>query len=496
VEEPRMLERIVGEGITFDDVLLLPGYSEVVPADIEVRSRFTRDVALLVPISSSAMDTVTEAALAVALAYEGGIGVIHKNMPAADQAREVYQVKRTVSGVILDPVTLRPDAKVAEARRLMERHRISGLPITDESRRVVGILTSRDLRFHKEDEQVVASIMTKTLVTRPPQTTLEQAKEVLHKNKVEKLLLVDQEGRLAGLITIKDINKLQQFPRANLDAEGRLRVAAAVGVKEDDRVEKLVGAQVDVICVDTAHGHSKNVVEAVKRIKRQYKVQVVAGNVATEDGARALVDAGADAVKVGIGPGSICTTRVISGVGVPQLTAITEAVKGCKGSGVPVIADGGIRYSGDITKALASGAESVMCGSLFAGLEESPGDTILYRGRTFKQYRGMGSLGAMVQGSSDRYAQGDVQKDKLVPEGVEGRVPYRGKLSDFVYQLVGGLRAGMGYVGAATIPELQAKAKFVKITGASLKENHPHDIAITREAPNYQGGDAEGGSYS
>jgi IMP dehydrogenase len=490
-----MRDRIVGEGITFDDVLLLPGYSEIVPSDIDVKSRFTRNVSVSIPISSSAMDTVTEAALAVALAYEGGIGVIHKNMPSMDQAREVYQVKRTVSGVIVDPVTVGPDAKVSEARRLMETHRISGLPITDAERRVVGILTSRDLRFHKDDEQVIASIMTKNLVTRAPGTTLEQAQEVLHKMKVEKLILVDGEGRLAGLITIKDINKLQRFPRANLDAAGRLRVAAAVGVKEDDRVERLVAAHCDVICVDTAHGHSKNVIDAVKRIKKRFKVDVVAGNVATEDGAKALVDAGADAVKVGIGPGSICTTRVISGVGVPQLTAITNAVRACAPSGVPVIADGGIRYSGDITKALAAGAESVMCGSLFAGLEESPGDTILFRGRTFKQYRGMGSLGAMVHGSSDRYAQADVQKDKLVPEGVEGRVPYRGKLSDFVYQLVGGLRAGMGYVGAATIPELQTKAKFVQITGASLKENHPHDIAITREAPNYQGGDVEGGGW-
>jgi len=490
-----MRDRIVGEGITFDDVLLLPGYSEVVPSDIDVKSRFTRNVSVSIPISSSAMDTVTEAALAVALAYEGGIGVIHKNMPSMDQAREVYQVKRTVSGVIVDPVTVGPDAKVSEARRLMETHRISGLPITDGERRVVGILTSRDLRFHKDDEQVISSIMTKNLVTRSPGTTLEQAQDVLHKMKVEKLILVDGEGRLAGLITIKDINKLQRFPRANLDAEGRLRVAAAVGVKEDDRVERLVAAHCDVICVDTAHGHSKNVLDAVKRIKKRFKVDVVAGNVATEDGAKALVDAGADAVKVGIGPGSICTTRVISGVGVPQLTAITNAVKACAAAGVPVIADGGIRYSGDITKALAAGAESVMCGSLFDGLEESPGDTILFRGRTFKQYRGMGSLGAMVHGSSDRYAQADVQKDKLVPEGVEGRVPYRGKLSDFVYQLVGGLRAGMGYVGAATIPELQAKAKFVQITGASLKENHPHDIAITREAPNYQGGDVEGGGW-
>ncbi len=486
-----MHERIAGEGITFDDVLLLPGWSQVVPSEIDVSSRFTRKVALNIPLCSSAMDTVTEAALAVALAYEGGIGVIHKNMTGEDQAREVYQVKRTVSGVIVDPVTLGPDAKVCEARRAMETHKISGLPIVDSERRVVGILTSRDLRFHKDDDQPVSAVMTTKLVKRPPGTTLEQAKDVLHQMKVEKLLLIDADGKLAGLITIKDINKLHQFPRANLDSEGRLRVAAAVGVKDDERVERLVAAQCDVVVVDTAHGHSKNVVEAVRRIKKRFDVQVVAGNVATADGAKALVDAGVDAVKVGIGPGSICTTRVISGVGVPQLTAIADAVRACSPAGVPVIADGGVRYSGDITKALAAGAHSVMCGSLFAGLEESPGELIIHRGRTFKQYRGMGSLGAMVAGSSDRYSQGGVQKDKLVPEGVEGRVPYRGRLSDFVYQMVGGLRAGMGYVGAADIGELQTKARFVKITGASLRENHPHDIQITREAPNYQAGDSE-----
>ncbi len=486
-----MLDRIVADGITFDDVLLLPGYSEVVPSEIDTQSRFSRRVGLKVPVASAAMDTVTEAALAIALAYEGGIGVIHKNLRADDQAREVKQVKRTVSGVILDPVTLGPDATVGDARRLMDTHRISGVPIVDGARRVVGILTARDLRFHKRDEESVASVMTKELVTRQPGTTLDQAKEVLHQMKVEKLILVQADGRLAGLITIKDINKLYQFPAANLDEEGRLRVAAAVGVHDDERVEKLLDASVDVVVVDTAHGHSKNVVEAVRRIKSKYDVDVVAGNVATADGAKALVDAGADGVKVGIGPGSICTTRVISGVGVPQLTAISEAVSVCRPAGVPVIADGGIRYSGDMTKALATGAESVMCGSLFAGLEESPGDTILFRGRTFKQYRGMGSLGAMVQGSSDRYGQADVKaREKLVPEGVEGRVPYRGKLSDFVYQLVGGIRAGMGYVGARDIGELHAKARFVRISGASLRENHPHDIAITREAPNYRGGDS------
>ncbi|MCE9637454.1 MAG: IMP dehydrogenase [Planctomycetes bacterium] len=489
-----MHDRIVGEGITFDDVLLLPGYSEIVPSEINPASRFTRNVGLRIPICSAAMDTVTEAALAIALGYEGGIGVIHKNMPPADQAREVYQVKRTVSGVIVDPVTLAPDATVGQARQLMASHRISGLPIVDSERRVVGILTARDLRFHKRDDERVSAIMTTSLVTRAPGTTPEQAKEVLHQRKVEKLILVDADGRLAGLITIKDINKLEHFPNANIDGEGRLRVAAAVGVRDDDRVEHLVAAQCDVIVVDTAHGHSKNVIEAVKRVKAKYpQVDVVAGNVATYDGAKALVDAGADAVKVGIGPGSICTTRVISGVGVPQLTAITSAVEACRPAGVPVIADGGIRYSGDITKAIAAGADSVMAGSLFAGLEESPGETILYRGRTFKQYRGMGSIGAMVQGSADRYGQGGQdQKDKLVPEGVEGRVPSRGRLSPFVYQLVGGLRAGMGYVGARNVTELQQKARFVKITGASLRENHPHDISITREAPNYQGGEFDG----
>ena len=489
-----MDDRIASDGITFDDVLLLPGWSEVVPSEIDTRSKFTRGVDLNIPFASSAMDTVTEAALAVALAYEGGIGVIHKNMSPERQAREVYQVKRTVSGVIVDPVTVGPGATVAEARRLMEAHRISGLPIVDESRCVVGILTSRDLRFHKQDDELVSSVMTRQLVTRPPDTTLEQAKDVLHQRKIEKLLLVDTDGHLAGLITIKDINKLQQFPRANLDGEGRLRVAAAVGVKDDERVERLVAAQCDVLVVDTAHGHSLNVVKAVQRFRKRYpEVQIVAGNVATGDGAKALIDAGVDAVKVGIGPGSICTTRVISGVGVPQLTAITNAVSVCAPAGIPVIADGGIRYSGDITKALAAGAHSVMCGSLFAGLEESPGETINFRGRAFKQYRGMGSLGAMVAGSSDRYAQGDVsQKEKLVPEGVEGRVPYRGRLGDFVYQMVGGLRAGMGYVGAANIEQLRTKAQFVKVTLASLRESHPHDINITREAPNYAGGDEEG----
>jgi len=485
-----MLERIRGDGITFDDVLLLPGYSEVVPSEIDACSRFSRNVGLNIPIASAAMDTVTEGALAIALAYEGGIGVIHKNMTPAEQVHEVVQVKRTVSGVILDPVTVRPSASVGEARQIMRSNRISGLPITDDKGVVVGILTARDLRFHEDDSEIVDTIMTKKLVTRAPGTTLQQARAVLHEMKVEKLLLVQDNGHLAGLITIKDIDKLEMFPAANLDADGRLRVAAACGVHDDERIEKLLAAFVDVIVIDTAHGHSKNVIDAVRRVKARFDVDVVAGNVATTDGAKALIDAGADGVKVGIGPGSICTTRVISGVGVPQLSAIDDAVSICEGAGVPVIADGGVRYSGDITKALATGASSVMIGSLFAGLEESPGETILYRGRTFKQYRGMGSLGAMVKGSKDRYAQSDIEKrDKLVPEGVEGRVPFRGRMSDFVYQLVGGVRAGMGYVGARNIAELHEKAQFTRISGASLRENHPHDIMITREAPNYRAGE-------
>ncbi len=487
-----MLDRLVGQGITFDDVLLLPGYSEVVPSEVDTCTRFSRGVTLNVPLCSSAMDTVTEAKLAIAMAYEGGIGVIHKNMTPLRQAQEVVQVKRTVSGVILDPVTVGPEATVAEARGLMRANSISGLPITDGERRAVGILTARDLRFHDDDSETIGQVMTRELVTRPPNTTLEEAKAVLHTMKVEKLVLVDPDGRLSGLITIKDIDKLERFPRANLDDVGCLRVAAAVGVNDDERVENLVKARVDVVVVDTAHGHSKNVIAAVERIKERHDVQVVAGNVATYDGAKALVDAGADAVKVGIGPGSICTTRVISGVGVPQLTAISEAVKACSDQDVPIIADGGIRFSGDITKALAAGAHSVMCGSLFAGLEESPGETILHRGRTFKSYRGMGSLGAMVSGSGDRYSQGDVkERDKLVPEGVEARVPYRGRVSPFVYQLVGGVRAGMGYVGARNLEELSEKARFVSISGASLRENHPHDINITREAPNYHPGEPE-----
>ncbi len=488
--------RIGGEGITFDDVLLVPAYSEVVPSRVDTKSRFTRRVALNIPLVSAAMDTVTESALAIALAQEGGVGVIHKNLGVEDQVRQVEIVKRSVAGVIYDPVTLPPGETVGRAKEMMDSHEISGIPIVEPGDRLVGILTSRDLRFQKDLGRRIADVMTRTdLVTGPLGTTLDEAKDVLHRAKVEKLLLTDAEGRLCGLITIKDINKTMQFPAANRDALGRLRVGAAVGVSAEDRdrAAALVAAGADVLVVDSAHGHSSNVLRTVEWVKSAYSdVDVVGGNVATEEGARDLVKAGADGVKVGIGPGSICTTRIVSGVGVPQVTAIMNAVRACDPEGVPVIADGGIRYSGDITKALGAGASSVMCGSIFAGLAEATGETILYRGRTFKAYRGMGSIGAMVHGSRDRYRQEGASRDKLVPEGVEGRVPYRGPLADFVYQLVGGIRAGMGYVGAADIETLRTRSRFVRQTGSAVREAHPHDIAITREAPNYQRGADEG----
>jgi len=484
-------DRIVGDGITFDDVLLLPALSDVLPGKVDTTSKFSRRVGLNIPLASAAMDTVTEAGLAIALAQEGGIGVLHKNLSVEDQVRQVAIVKRSVSGVILDPITLPPDESVGRAREMMRLHRISGIPVVDKKGDLVGILTSRDLRFQKDLEKRIHEVMTKgRLVTGAVGTTLEQAKEVLHRAKVEKLLLVDDAGRLKGLITIKDIQKTEQFPRANRDTLGRLRAAAAIGVRDEDRARALVKAGVDVLVVDSAHGHSGNVLRMVKWVKENLpEVDVVGGNVATEAGARALVDAGADGVKVGIGPGSICTTRIVSGVGVPQITAILDAVKACGPAGVPVVADGGIRYSGDVTKAIAAGAHSVMCGSLFAGLAEAPGETILYRGRTFKSYRGMGSLGAMVSGagSQERYRQEEgAAKEKLVPEGVEGRVPYRGPLADFVYQLVGGLRAGMGYCGAPDIEHLRTKARFLRQSSAAVREAHPHDIFITKEAPNYQ----------
>src|SRR5271167_389223 len=470
-----MHDRIVYQGITFDDVLLEPGYSELLPHQVDSRSQLTARIALNIPILSSPMDTVTEAELAIALAQEGGLGVIHKNMSLEEQTREVDKVKRSENGIIVDPITLPPDATVGEARKIMRGHNISGVPITVGGY-LRGILTRRDLRFLESNDLRIEEVMTKyNLVTAPADTSLEEADRILTKNKVEKLLLVDDEYRLKGLITIKDIDKLHRYPHACKDARGRLRV--------------------DVLVVDSAHGHSKNVIETVRRIKKNYDIQVVAGNVATGEGTRALIEAGADAVKVGIGPGSICTTRVVSGVGVPQVTAIYQSAKAAAGK-VPIIADGGIRYSGDITKAIASGAHVVMIGGLFAGLAESPGDTIIYRGRSFKTYRGMGSIGAMAKGSHERYRQepGARNQDKdsktttnqkLVPEGVEGRVPYKGPLADFVFQLVGGLRAGMGYCGCRNIDELRTKTRFIQVTSASVQESHPHDIVITQEAPNY-----------
>jgi IMP dehydrogenase len=480
-----MLDRIAYQGITFDDVLLEPAYSDVLPRDGDVRTQLTRSIRLNIPILSSPMDTVTESELAIALAQEGGLGIIHKNMSIAQQTREVDKVKRSENGIITDPITLPPDESVGTARRIMEQHNIGGVPITVNGF-LKGILTRRDLRFLTDNSQRLSEVMTKdNLVTAPENTTLEAAGRILTENKVEKLLLVDEKYRLRGLITIKDIDKLSNFPNACKDKRGRLRVGAAVGVRDFERAESLIKAGVDVLAVDSAHGHSSNVLETVAEIKRRFDINVLAGNVATAEGARALVKAGADAIKVGIGPGSICTTRVISGVGVPQITAVYQTAQGVADSGVPIIADGGIRYSGDITKALAAGAHAVMLGGLLAGLAESPGQTIIYKGRSFKTYRGMGSLGAMGSGSSDRYRQENGGAAKLVPEGVEGRVPYKGHLAPFVYQLVGGLRAGMGYCGTRNIEELRTRTRFIMVSGASVQESHPHDIAITQEAPNY-----------
>ncbi len=484
-------KKIVGDGITFDDVSLVPGYSEVVPQEVDTSTQLTRRVKLNIPLVSAAMDTVTESALAIALAQEGGLGVIHRNLSIEEQVLEVEVVKRSENGIIVDPVILPPEAAVASARQLMRERGISGIPIV-QGERLAGILTSRDLRFQEDGDRRVSEVMTKeNLVTAPRETTLEEAKAILQRHKVEKLLLVDADFRLQGLITKKDIDKLVQFPQACRDERGRLRVGAAVGVHDYERVEALLAKDVDVIAVDTAHGHSRNVLETVRELKKNYDTEVVAGNVATAAGARDLMKAGADAIKVGVGPGAICTTRVISAAGVPQVTAIMDCARVVGGSDVPMIADGGIRYSGDIVKALAAGAQAVMLGSLFAGLEESPGELVLHRGRRFKLYRGMGSLGAMVQGGAGRYTQEGVPAAKLVPEGVEGRVPFRGRLGELVYQLVGGLRAGMGYVGAGTIDELRQKGRFVRISFASLRESHPHDIIITQEAPNYTGLEVE-----
>ena len=483
--------KIVGEGITFDDVLLLPSRSDFVPSQADTRTRLTRNVTINIPLVSAAMDTVTESALAIALAQEGGIGIIHKNLTIEAQQREVVKVKRSENGVILDPVTLSPELPVSAARLLMNEQNVSGIPIVDGGK-LAGILTRRDLKFMTDDAVQIREVMTKAnLVTGPAGTTLEQARVVLQKHRVEKLLLVNAKGELAGLITMRDIDRVQQFPYSVRDGRGRLRVGAAVGVKDRDRVKALIEAEADVVVVDTAHGHSKNVIEMVAWIKENFKIDVIAGNIATPQAAEDLIAAGADAVKIGIGPGAICTTRVISGVGVPQVSAVMNCAEVADKHGVPVIADGGIRLSGDITKAIAAGASSVMLGSLFAGLAESPGQLVIYRGRQFKEYRGMGSIGAMIQGSADRYGQDkSSERDKLVPEGVEGRVPYRGTLSNYVYQLVGGLRAGMGYCGTRTIDELRKNARFVRISAAGVSESHPHDILITKESPNYTGSES------
>ena len=483
-----MDEKLAFQGITFDDVLLEPRYSNVIPSEVDVGTRLTARIALRIPVLSSPMDTVTESAMAIALAQEGGLGIIHKNLSIERQTEEVDKVKRSANGIISDPVSLPPDATLERARQLMSQQNISGVPIIEANRRLVGILTRRDLRFLEDAGLRVSDVMTKEgLVTATGAVTLEEAEKILMANKVEKLLLVDEEYKLTGLITIKDIDMMRRFPNACKDRQGRLRVGAAVGVFEFERMESLISQDVDVLVVDSAHGHSANVIETVRTIKERWDIDVVAGNVATKEGCLDLIRAGADAVKVGIGPGSICTTRVISGVGVPQITAIYQAAQAAQGSGTSIIADGGIRYSGDITKAIAAGAHAVMIGGLFAGLAESPGEQILYHGRTFKVYRGMGSMGAMVQGSSERYRQDPSARGsgKLVPEGVEGRVPFKGPLGPFVYQLVGGLRAGMGYCGAHDINELRTKSRFIQVSPASVRESHPHDISITQEAPNY-----------
>ena len=478
--------KIVAEGITFDDVLLIPAKSDFVPSQAQTSTQLTNNITINIPIVSAAMDTVTEAALAIALAQEGGVGIIHKNLSVQEQRREVAKVKRSENERVLDPVTLSPTEPVRKARDLMNEQNVSGIPIVD-GKKLVGILTRRDLKFLKDYGVEISSVMTKdNLVTGPAETTLEQAKEILKKHKIEKLLLVNAKGELAGLITMRDIDRVQQYPLAARDERGRLRVGAAVGVGNYERIDALIAADVDVIVVDTAHGHSQNVLDTLKTIKSKYDIDVIAGNIATARAAEDLIAAGANAVKVGIGPGAICTTRVISGVGVPQISAIINCARAAEKHNIPVIADGGIRQSGDITKAIAAGASSVMVGSLFAGLKESPGQLVIYKGRQFKEYRGMGSLGAMVKGSADRYGQkSSMEKDKLVPEGVEGRVPYRGTLDDFIYQLVGGLRAGMGYCGARNIEELRKSSRFVRISSASVSESHPHDIQITKEAPNY-----------
>jgi IMP dehydrogenase len=482
--------KIVGEGLTYDDVLLVPAFSEVLPREVNIQTKFTKNITINVPIVSAAMDTVTESRMAIAMAREGGIGVLHKNMTIEQQALKVRKVKRAESGMIIDPVTLPIEAKVKDAKELMREHSIGGIPIVDQEGKLIGIVTNRDLRFEKNNERPIEEVMTsKNLVTVAEGTSLEDAEEILQENKIEKLPVINKDNKLVGLITFRDITKLTQKPIANKDQYGRLRVAAALGVTADavDRAEALVNAGVDAVIIDTAHGHTKGVVHVLKEVKKKFpNLEVVVGNIATAEAAQYLADAGADAVKVGIGPGSICTTRVVAGVGFPQFSAVIEVAAALKGSGVPVIADGGIRYTGDIPKAIAAGADCVMLGSLLAGTKESPGETIIYEGRKFKSYRGMGSVEAMQKGSKDRYFQ-DVEDDikKLVPEGIVGRVPYKGELFESMNQFIGGLRAGMGYCGAKDIEALKNDAKFVKITSSGIHESHPHDVTITKEAPNY-----------
>ena len=485
-----MEQRQFKVAFTFDDLLLIPGHSAVLPAEVDVRSRLSKNIHLSVPIVSAAMDTVTESATAITMARQGGIGFVHKNMSIERQALEVEKVKKSESGMIVDPISIEPDRKLYEVMEIMSKYRISGVPVVKKGK-LVGIITNRDLRFETNLDQKVEAVMTKDrLATARPGITLEESKAILHERRIEKLLVVDDEGKLLGLITIKDIEKIKKYPYACKDELGRLRVGAAVGVGADmeERVERLISANVDAVVVDTAHGHSEGVIQAVANLKKKFpRIEVVAGNVATAEGTRSLAEAGADAVKVGVGPGSICTTRVVAGIGVPQMTAIMDCAEEARKWGIPIVADGGIKYSGDVTKALAGGADSVMIGSLFAGTEESPGETILFQGRSYKVYRGMGSIEAMKEGSKDRYFQDEVESEKkLVPEGIVARVPYRGPLAETVYQLVGGIRAGMGYLGSRSIQELQTKPRFMQITAAGLRESHVHDVIIIKEAPNYR----------
>jgi IMP dehydrogenase len=477
------------DGLTFDDVLLVPQNSKLIPKEIYLHTSLSRNITLNIPLVSAAMDRVTESSLALALAREGGIGIIHKNMSIQEQVREIDRVKRSESGIIVEPIALTEDKKAKDAVALMQHYHISGIPIVNHNKKLVGILTNRDIRFLEDVEIQISQVMTREpLITGKVGTTLEEAKKILHQNRIEKLPLVDEDHILKGLITIKDIEKARQYPNACKDANGRLRVGAAVGVSSDtfQRVEAILQAHADIVAVDTAHADSERVLNIIREIKKRFDIELIGGNVATYEGAKRLIEAGVDAIKVGIGPGSICTTRIVTGVGVPQIYAIKECTRACREKNIPLIADGGIRYSGDICKALAVGADSIMIGSLFAGTEESPGEVVLYKGRSYKEYRGMGSIGAMKEGSRDRYFQEDNESSKLVPEGIEGRVPYKGPLSTCVYQLMGGLKAGMSYCGAANIKELQEKSRLIKITNAALRESHPHDIIITKEAPNYE----------